>query len=223
MMSCTKEDDEFALNNPDGFTPNDIIYFKTIDSQNVEADGVSQSTVSIQIHPEADISYRQIILTTTVGKFANGQKTDTIVANAEGIGYFTITSETPNHARITATVRSFTVAATIDFRPALPDDLLIDADHFVINNTQSVTITSNLMRDAFRGTVSDPIKVFYNVTPITPQSNPLIYQSFGMSTQGVSTITISNPFSLLGDFKVDVTTLSASNVLLTRSLIFRIQ
>lgn len=223
IVSCTKEDDEFALNNSDGISPNSIIHFKEINPQNTEADGVSYSTISVQINPQADPAYRQISLNTTLGKFSNGRKTDTIVANANGVAYFTVSSEVPDRARITATVKSYSINTNIDFRPALPDDLLIDANHYVIDNTQTVTINANLLRDSFRGEVSDPIKVFYKITSITPQPNALVYPDFGMSSQGMSNITISNPFHLLGDFRVEVKTLSSSNDTLRKSLAFRIQ
>src|SRR6218665_2910726 len=137
IMSCTKEDDEYALNNKDGFSPGSLISFKEIDLLNVEADGGSYRTIKLHIHPETQAQYRKISLTKTVGKFANGEKTDTIEVNAEGQAYFTISSNEPKRALIRAIVRSYNVDTIINFRAALPDDILVDADKFVIDNTQS--------------------------------------------------------------------------------------
>lgn len=224
LTSCTKEeDDEYALNNPDGFSANSLIYFKHIDSLNIEADGVTYSTIAVQIHPETDTQYRQISLKTTAGKFSNGRTTDTITVNAEGVGYFSITSNVPKRARISAMVRSYSIDTIIDFRPALPDALSISADNFVVNTTQSVSVTTTLIRDSFRGTVSDPIKVFYVVKPLTSQSYPLIFPDFAVSSQGASVITISNPFKITGDFKVEAKTLSASKDTIRKQLTFRIE
>lgn len=220
-ISCNSEDDEFALNK--GISPASIIYFKQIDNPGTQADGVSLSTFTIQINPEFDSSFHEITLSTSLGKFANGQKTDTITANAYGIAYFTLSSESTGEARITATVRSYTVSTTVDFEPALPDDILLSADRLVIDNTANITVTSQLVRDSFRGKVSDPLKVHYTVTSLAAQTNTLIFPDFSMSSQGVSTITVSNPFVLTGDFKVRAETLSASNQPLVKELIFRIQ
>jgi hypothetical protein len=222
LISCTREDQEYSLNNPKGLSTNSLIYFKKIDHTIVEADGTSYSTIAVQIHPETDPQYRSISLKTTIGKFANGRTTDTISANADGLVYFTVKSNVPERAKISAMVRSYSIDTLIDFRPALPDDLLIGADQFVINTTQSVTINTNLMRNSFRWIVSDPIKIFYVVKPLATQSYPLIYPSFAMSTQGTSTITITNPFGITGDFKVETKALSASNDTLRKTLTFRI-
>ncbi|CAC9975938.1 hypothetical protein [Flavobacterium panici] len=223
FISCDRQDDEFAINNSNGFLPESIIHFKKIDLANVEADGVSYSTVSIQINPEANIANEKVGLSTTTGKFVNGRKTDTITVNAYGVGYFTITNEKPERARITATVKSFSIDTIVNFQPALPHDILISADHFVIEPAQTITISASLIRDSFKGKVSDPIKVFYDVTPLTSQPNILIYPNFVMSSQGVSNAIISNPFNLTGDFKVNIKTLSPAKDTLRKSMTFRIQ
>lgn len=223
IIACTKEDDEYALNHEDGFSSGSLISFKGIDLLNVEADGVSYSTILVQIHPETDAQYRQVSLSTTVGKFANGGMTDTVDVNAEGRAYFTISSNSPKRAAIRAMVRSYSVDTIIDFRPALPDDILIAADNFVIDNTQSISVSTSLLRNSFRGTVSDPLKVYYKIIPLSAQTDQLIYPPFAMSSAGTATITISNPFKISGDFKVEAKTVSATNDTLRKQLTFRIQ
>jgi hypothetical protein len=223
IVSCTKEDNEYTLNHDDGFSPSSLIYFKGIDLLNVEADGVSYSTILVQIHPETDAQYRQVSLKTTVGKFANGRMTDTIAVNASGQAYFTISSNVPKRAMIRAMVRTYSVDTIIDFGPALPDDILIEADNFVIDKTQSLSVSTSLVRNSFRGTVTDPLKVFYKITPLSAQTDQLRYPPFAMSAQGSASITITNPFKISGDFKVEVKTVSVSKDTLRKQLTFRIQ
>ena len=218
LDSCKKDEDVYSLNNPDGVKLKSIIYFSSLSATSLEADGVSQSLVNIQINPEADPGSRQIILSTTTGNFANGRSTDTITANAAGQASFVLTSKKTGKSDIRATVKSYTVDTMVVFQPALPQDLMVSADLYVVDTTQSVKITTLLSRDPFKGQVSDPVKVFYAVTPDNPQPGTLIWPDFDYSDQGKSTITVSNPFLLKGGFKIEATTLSASGTSLKQSV-----
>jgi hypothetical protein len=218
LDSCKKDDDVYALNNPRGIQLNSIISFKSLSAISLEADGVSQSLIAIQINPETDPAFRQIMLTTTIGNFSNGRQTDTITANGSGIALFTLSSTKTGKAKITAAVKSYTVDTAVFFQPALPQDLLLTADLYVLDTTQSVKVTTLLSRDPFKGVVSDPVKVFYSVIPDNPQPESLIYPGFDYSNQEKSTIIISNPFLLTGGFKVEATTLSANGVSLKKSI-----
>ena len=80
-----------------------------------------------------------------------------------------LTSKKTGKSDIRATVKSYTIDTMVVFQPALPQDLMVSADLYVVDTTQSVKITALLSRDPFKGQVSDPVKVFYAVTPDNPQ------------------------------------------------------
>jgi hypothetical protein len=220
FFSCKKEDDEYTLNNPDGLSIESILFFKKIDSLTVEADGITKNTVSIQVNPEAALSNREVSLVITSGKFSNGRQTDTVVPNAIGLASFTVTSQVPEDAKIGATIKSYRIDTAIHFRPALPHELLLTADKVVANTSQSITLNADLIRDPFKGSVTNPVKAFFVITPLSPQNFSLIYPNFGLSSQGKAAITVTNPFSLKGFFRAESKTLSANGDTLRRQLIF---
>ncbi|MCK9220854.1 MAG: Ig-like domain-containing protein [Bacteroidales bacterium] len=222
LDSCKKEDDVYSLNDPDGVKLNSIIYFSSLSATSIEADGVSQSLVTIQINPEADLDSRQIILSATMGDFSNGRSTDTITANASGMATFALTSIKTGRSEIRAAVKSYTVDTTVLFQLSLPQDILLTADLYILDATQYVKVTTVLSRDPFKGKISDPVKVFYSVIPDNPQLESLICPAFDYSDQGKSTITVSNPFLLTGGFKIKATTMSASGDSLSQSIYIKI-
>jgi hypothetical protein len=223
FYSCKKEDDEYAINNTDGITINSIIFFKNIDSLSIEADGATKNTISIQINPEADLTNREVSLTTTIGKFSNDRQTDTVIPNASGVATFTITSEIPEIARISASIKSYKIDTVLNFRPSLPHEILLYADKYIADTSQSITLTVDLIRNSFKGVVTDPVKVFFAISPLSSQTMPLIYPTFGLSSNGKAIITITNPFFVKGNFSVEAKSVSAIGDTLRRQIIFKIQ
>lgn len=223
-LACEKvDDDKYVLNNPNGITASEIIMITGLDKDSVEADGESRQAIYLKIHPEADLSSRQVRLTTTLGQFVNGRQTDTIIPNASGKATFYLTSNIPGMARVYVQIKNIVIDTLFQFKPALPQDMILTAAKYVIDTSETVSVTASLFRNSFKGKVSDPVKVFYTVTPDVPQSAPLIYPAFDFTQAGKSTIMIANPYFLKGRFKVQATTLGANFDTIRRELFIRIQ
>jgi hypothetical protein len=221
FSSCERDDETYELNNPEGIALRSIIYFKDLSLISLEADGTTQTFITIQINPEASSDYRQIVLTTTVGAFSNRRQTDTIVANASGIASFPLSSSIVGLANIRATVKSvYSIDTVVSFEAALPQDLLVTADKYNVKTDQPIEVTTALSRDPNMGMVSDPIKVYYFIIPDSSQSGSLIYPAFAYSSQSKSTITITNPFLLTGKFTLEVTTISSIGTTLKKDISF---
>lgn len=223
LLSCIKEDDYYSLNNPNGLRIQSIFYFDEIKNSNIEADGISKYKIKIKIHPESTVENRQLGLETSLGLFENGRNTDTVEVSANGEATFYISSTHPGEAKITAKVKTFIIDTIVNFIPALPHDLLISLDRFKIDTTQSIEIRTSLFRDPFMGEVSNPIKIFYSIIPDSIQSNSLVFPALSFSENDLSSISITNPFSLKGGFKVEVKTLSAKSDTIKRIANFKIE
>jgi hypothetical protein len=222
LYSCIKEDDYYSLNNPDGLKIESIFYFGEIKSTNIEADGISKYQMKIHVHPESTAENREIALETSLGLFPNGKNTDSIVVDANGEGIIYLNSTIPGEAKITAKVKTFVIDTTVNFIPSLPHDLLISLDKYQIDSSQSIEITTLLFRDPFFGEISNPVKIYYSVISDTIQPSSLIFPAISQSEDNLSTVTITNPFYLKGDFKVEVKTLSSKSDTIRRTAHFKI-
>ena len=218
MASCDKQDDLYSQQNPIGPQIGDIISFQTVSSSQTDADGVSLCTVKVKIHPEADAASRAIVFKVTGGaKLTNGDTMQTITANTEGFATASFYNTKAEAVQLKASVLNYSIDTTVNFVKALPDDMQLTADDYVLDTGQAVHLTSRLYRNAGRGEATDGAKVFFTVTPLDTVIN-FIYQPFSFSKNQVATDTAINPFRVGGRFRVESKTLSALGDTLRKSI-----
>lgn len=223
FISCKKDDKVYSLGNEDGAQLSSLIHVSNISKIQVQADSLTTTTIEISINPEADSIAKNILLTTSLGTFPSGSNKDTLRANSYGIAKVDLLSNVFGTAMITVQSKSIVVDTNIVFQQSLPDDILMVADKYVGNNTDTFIITTSLFRNPGRGQVSDPVKIFYVITPENPNSPALVYPQFSFSTTKKSTITILNPLKGKGNYKIEAKTVSANNDTLSRNISIKIQ
>jgi hypothetical protein len=213
FLSCKRDDEVYSLGNKKGAGINEIISFGTISNPDPEADTTTISLINVQINPEADSANRSVTFNTSLGFFTNGKNTITVTTDAYGRAQAAIKSSTAGAAMISAAIKAATIDTLIHFIPALPDDILLSADNYSVDTAQTITLMAGLFRNPGRGVPTDPVKIWFTITP-----NTLVYPEFVNSTAHVGTIAIKNPFNATGTFKVEAKTLGASGDTIMRSI-----
>lgn len=209
FSSCEKQDDLFSQQNPMGPQIGDIISIQTVSSTQVDADGVSLCTIKVKIYPQADVANRSVVFKVTGNaKFTNGDTMQTIATNTEGFATASIYNTKAEAVQVKVSVLTYIIDTTVSFVKALPDDMILTADDYVLDTGQAVHLTSRLYRNAGRGEATDGAKVFFTITPLDTAIN-FIYQPFSFSKNQVAADTAINPFRVGGRFRVDSKTVSA--------------
>lgn len=211
IFSCKKDDDIYSQGNAGGPPVSTLIQIVKVSKTTLEADSATVSTIDININPETDSASRVIIFTTTLGNFLNGKTSDTARADAYGHASVSLLSNTTGTANVTARVKFVTVGTAVTFTQALPDDMLMTSDKYIGDTNAVFTISNNLFRNSGRGKVTDPVKVFFSITPDLPSSPTLIYPQFGFSTGRKTSITVLNPAKGKGNYRVDSRVVSATS------------
>lgn len=220
MSSCQKQDDLYSQQNPIGPQIGDIISFQTVSSTNVDADGVSLCTVKVKINPEADAANRAVVFKVTGNaKLTNGDTVQTITANTQGFATASFYNAKAETVQLKASVLTYSIDTDINFKTALPDDMQLTADDYVLDSAtaQPVVITAKLLRNAGRGLVTDGAKVFFKITPLDTAIN-FIYQPFQYAQNQIAVDTATNPFKVGGRFRIETKTVSAIGDTLFKSI-----
>lgn len=220
LSACERDEDLFDLNSKDGVPLANVIKFATISSGTVLADSVSFALIKVQVSQNADSVNRSVVLTTTLGAFPNNSNTITLPVNALGEASVQLISDKPGTAQLRATVKNIPVDTTIVFLPALPDDMILRADNYVVDTLHSITVTSQLFRNT--GFTSDNLKVLFKATPDNA-GNILVLPPFAYSNNGTASVTISNPFHYRDWFTIEAKTASAKGDTLVKTIRVRIQ
>ena len=222
LFSCKKQDDQYLVGNPNGPQLNDIIAFTKISSNILEADSASLTTIQVRINPEADTNNRNVTFTTSSGLFTNNDTTQVVYVNAEGDASVSLLDNKPEMVHIKASVLTYSIDTTVTFTAALPDDILLTSDKYVADTIDSITITTQLFRNAGKGRVSDPVKVFYKVISLDTSVN-LVYPAFAFSSTQIANITIINPYKTKGGFNITSQVLSAKGDTLSKNILIKIK
>jgi hypothetical protein len=223
ITACKKDDDVYAAGNPDATPTSTLLSIKSVSKTSIEADTASITTIEAAILPETDSNARAVIFSTTLGNFKNGKTSDTVKANAYGIAVTNLLSNTAGTAKISLRVKSVMVDTTVTFTQALPDDMLMTADRYVGDSAASFTIFNPLFRNPGRGKPTDPVKVFYTITPIGAALPVLVYPPFAFSINRQASIVITNPQKVKGEYIVEAQTISANGSTLRRTVTIKIQ
>ncbi len=211
IVSCDKQDDLFSQQNPIGPQIGDIISFQTVSSTTIDADGVSLCTIKVKINPEADAANRAVVFKVTgSAKLTNGDTIQTITANTLGFATASFYNTKAEAVQLKASVLNYSIDTAINFKTALPDDMQLTADNYVLDSAtaQPVVITAKLLRNAGRGLVTDGAKVFFKITPLDTTIN-FIYQPFQYAQNQIAVDTATNPFKVGGRFRIETKTVSA--------------
>lgn len=220
FSGCDRDNELFDLNSKEGVPLSQVIKFSGISAGSVLADSTSFSLIKVQISQNADSVYRTVVLKTSLGKFSNNDTTITLSVNALGEASVQLISDKPGTALIRATVKNIPIDTSIVFVPALPEDMILTANDYLLDTTQSITVTSQLFRNV--GVPSDNSKVLFRAIPDNA-SNFLIVPLFAFSNNGMASVTITNPFHFRDWFTIEAKTLSAKGDTLVRNIRVRIQ
>lgn len=224
FASCQKQDDLYSQQNPNGPKIEDIISFQNISATQIDADGVSLCIIKVKINPEADVSNRTVIFKVTGNaKFTNGDTMQSIIANTEGFAIASFNNMKAEIVHVKATVSTYTIDTAINFKFALPEDMQLIADNYILDSSisQPVVIIAKLFRNANRGTTTDGAKVFFKITPLDTTIN-LIYPPFQYSQNQIAVDTALNPFKGGGRFNIVAKTVSATGDTLSRTILIRV-
>lgn len=225
LVSCDKQDDLYSVQNPIGPKIGDIISFQTVSSTSIDADGFSLCTIKVKIHPEADATNRTVIFKVSGnGKFTNGDTAQSINVNTEGFATISFSNTKAETVHLKATVSTYTIDTTIDFKAALPDDMQLIADNYILDSSiaQPVNITAKLFRNTNRGLASDGAKIFFKITPLDTTVN-FIYLPFQFSQNQIAVNTALNPFKVGGRFIIEAKTVSSAGDTLFRVISVRVK
>ncbi len=225
LSSCDKQDDLYSVQNPIGTKISSIIAFQSLSPTQIEADSFSLCTIKVKINPEADAPNRTVKFKVSGNaSFTNGDTVQTVVANTEGYAIASFKNAKVETVHLTAIVSSYSIDTTVKFTLALPDDMQLEADSYVLDRTtsQPAVIKAKLFRNANRGIVSNGAKIFYTFTPLDTTVN-FIYQPFQYSFSQMAIDTAINPFKTGGRFNIEAKTLSADGTTLSKMVMIRVR
>ncbi|MCG2616772.1 hypothetical protein LZZ85_20905 [Terrimonas sp. NA20] len=221
-ISCEKEDDSYDVGTEHGVPIDDVIKFQAVGPMEPEADSVSPCTITVKIDSRASAANRVVKFFTSLGTFTNGDTVQTITANSDGVVRANLISDSPGNAKIRVSVMDRYARDTmVNFRPAMPDDMLVSPDKYEADTAASFQLTSRLFRDPQRGKPSDPIKVLFTVVPLDTTIN-LMYPAFTFSDGQSATIALTNPFKVTGRFNITAKAGAATGDSISRTVMIRI-
>ncbi|TWF42894.1 hypothetical protein FHW36_102655 [Chitinophaga polysaccharea] len=221
LPACDREDDLYSMGNTSGPKLKDIIAFQELSVISLDADSASGCHIKVKINPEASAGKRTVTFVARSGAFPNNDTIQVVKANDEGIATTTLVSKQPGKCMIKAITDIYTIDTFIMVNAALPDDILLTSDPYTGDTSTSFSISAELVRNPGRGTVTDPVKVFFVITPLDTSIN-LIYPSFSFSSTHLATINITNPYKVSGKFKVVSKVLSSQGDTLKRDVMLHI-
>lgn len=136
------------------------------------ADGATITLVTVTLNEDVPLDARAVTLTTTAGTFA-ASGTQTVTVNADAGGTVTTGLRSPlsvGTALIRATVNHVSREASIDFRAAQADDLVLDPGGFTLQASldRSVTVRAQLRRDV--GIATPGTRVAFTATDTLGQT-----------------------------------------------------
>jgi hypothetical protein len=178
-----------------------IFRFNSLSALSVEADSVSTCRITVQLGQTSPIA---VVFYTNLGLFPNGLSKDTALADAEGMAFMPLLCGTAGDAMISAVYDGTTIDTSINFTPALPDDMLCTANQYSGPDSVDFDMTCVLSRNPGRGKVTDPIKVLFTFTPAMDSTGgpALIVPAFANSAGSVVTDSIENPYRNTGSFVI---------------------
>ncbi len=224
LQSCEREDEMYIVGNEAGPQIDDIIKYQAVSTGNVEADGVSLHYAIVQIHKEADASNRTISFHVSgEARFTNGDTVLSVPANADGSARVDFYSTKAEQVHLKASILTFSIQQTVNFTPALPHDLIVSADQYVIDTFESVNITVQLYRDPGKGTITEPVKVSFNVEAESTDAAELAYPPFAYSENGEAAVTLLNPLKGTGVYSITASVSGADGSTISRSIKVTIQ
>ena len=221
FYSCKRDDDVYSINAANGPQLNDIIRFSSISRMQLDADSTTESTITVRLDPE--VAPTSIVFKTSKGVFDNGDTTQTIASNSQGIASVNILGDKTGTARVSATVKTYKIDTALTFIPALPDDIIVTADAYTVDTSVSINIITTLVRNPGRGKVSAPLKVYYATVQVDSNTQKLVFPPFSFTKQDQGTAAINNPFKVNTSFTFQAKVVSASGDTLRRNVFLRIQ
>lgn len=221
-FSCDKQDDLYTIQNTAGTPTSSIIAFQNVSSASPDADGVSSCIIKVKIFPEADAAYRTVTFKVNgTAKFSNGDTVLAVSVNTDGFATATLTNTKAELVHVKTIVSTFSIDTAVTFKQALPDDMQLFADSYVLDSATPApaVLKAKLFRNSNRGLATDGAKVFFNITPLDTTLN-FIYPGFQYTQDQLAVDTALNPFKIGGRFLVEAKTVAASGDTLYRRITF---
>ena len=133
----------FATPNPDN-----IVKFDNNLLTNTTADGVSTLALRAVINNATPAALRKVTFASDQGTLANGQTTQDVIPDANGIAATTLRSGTEGTANVSITHRNVTRTMAFNFTRAYPDTIML-LSNFTLQAglANSTTITTQLNRN----------------------------------------------------------------------------
>lgn len=220
--SCERDEDQYTIGNPGGPLLADIIGFQSISTPAL-ADSFTPVLIKLKIDPQAAGNKKDIRLVTSLGSFSNNDTAITVGANSAGEVTVPLKSAKAGLASLRATINNVRIDTFFTFAPAPPQDMILSSDKYLLDTLQNTTavISARLFRD--QGTVSDPIKVNFTVTPDVPAAANLLIDPFVFSENREAKANLTNPYLSKGWFTVSAYTLVQSGDTLRKSLRIKVE
>jgi len=208
-----------TIGNPKATPLSDIIHFSKV-TDSATADSENSALITVHINPISDSMQRQITIRTTLGHFPNNDTTMNLTVDGYGDVNVPLVSSKAGLALIRASTGQYSVDTSIVFSIALPDDMTLVSDKYVIDATVTASLTCSLFRN--NGQPTDPIKVWFQVIPDSIGLSPLIAPAFVYTTNHTGTTSLSNPYHSQGWFTVTAYTLLTATDTLKRNIRVRV-
>lgn len=190
----------------------EVVLFQTLPAT-APADGATFTTVSVSIDPDLQGEDRSVTFTTNRGVFAGmNMSTMSVMAASDNVAQVDLKSALlAGSVRLTASVKSFTTTAQMDFVPALPETISIMANKFVVkaDGSDKAELTISLLRQT--GTVTAGQSVDIAAVLNSGQSIDVIRnQTLSDSDAKIKATFFAGTTSERGDVAVTVTSANAS-------------
>lgn len=214
-----RDDDLYQINKNN---INDVMRFTAIAPDTVAADSFSIASIRIKIANDADSLHRNIVFHTSLGKFTNNDTSNTVFANSSGEATIGLYSSQSGMAEVTATIGTISIDTVIHFIPALPEDLMLTADKYQTDSTDSIQLYTTLFRN--RGRISDKTVVYYTIERTDGATGPTpVVPDFAISEYDTAQAELRNVYHVHGTFKVSAYTTSQNGNTIRKSITIHIQ
>ncbi|MCO5947121.1 hypothetical protein [Mucilaginibacter flavidus] len=220
--ACKRDDDVYTIGNKNGIQSAGLFKIAGISSLQQEADTESLIAIKLKISGNADTVSHTIHLSTTLGAFVDGKASTTIIANSLGEATAFLKSGKTGIAQLTFSVQNLSIDTVVTFIAAQPDDILLAADLYSGDTSTSFNLTTTLSRNPGKGIVSDPVKVWYTVSPSAPGAT-LVCPAYASSASGVATAIVNNPYKITGTFTIQAKTVNGAGDTLRKSVILLVK
>lgn len=210
FAGCVHQDDYY--NGGDKMkTVGDFFTIENISDTVALADSLSTVLIKVKVKTNNSDTSRNVTFQTSLGKFSNGTQEISVKTTSVGFASATLFSNEQGDATVTVTDLNLIIDTIVHFRQAPPDDLILTANEYVVDSTQTISLTCFALRD--RGVVTDGVKINFKVVDKLDSSLSLVVNPISFTKARKAVVTVSNPFHLHGKFIAEAWALKTDGTL----------